>query len=165
MMKRIAAVAAGVMVVAGLAVAAQTDVSGTWNFVVNLDAGSGEPVFVFMQDGETLTGDYVGTFGSASVTGTVEDDMIEFTFGAEGVGGDTGHDRRVDAARQADHDVGEAVLAEVVARAEHERVVQLAMRVEFVGDRRFDDEVARTRLRRHVHDGQGRVGRLATRVE
>jgi len=86
MMKRIAAAAAGVMVVAGLAVAAQTGVSGTWNFVVNLDAGSGEPVFVFMQDGETLTGDYVGTFGSASVTGTVEDDMIEFTFGAEGVG-------------------------------------------------------------------------------
>ena len=86
MMKRIAAAAAGVMVVAGFAVAAQTDVSGTWNFVVNLDAGSGEPVFVFMQDGETLTGDYVGTFGSASVTGRVTGDMIEFTFGAEGAG-------------------------------------------------------------------------------
>ena len=85
MMKWIAA-AAVVMVVAGPAVAAQTDVSGTWNFVVNLDAGSGEPVFVFMQDGETLTGNYEGTFGSASVTGTVKGDMIEFTFGAEGAG-------------------------------------------------------------------------------
>ena len=86
MMKRIAAAAAGVMVVAGLAVAEQTDVSGTWNFVVNLDAGSGEPVFVFMQDGEILTGSYEGTFGSASVTGTVMGDRIEFTFGAEGAG-------------------------------------------------------------------------------
>ena len=74
------------LVVATLAVAAQTDVSGTWNAVVVLDVGSGEPVFVFTQDGETLTGTYEGTFGSASVTGTVKGDMIEFTFGAEGAG-------------------------------------------------------------------------------
>lgn len=86
MMKRIAAVAAVVMVVAGLTVAAQTDVTGTWNFVVDLDAGSGEPVFVFSQDGETLTGTYEGAFGSADITGNVMGDMIEFTFAAEGAG-------------------------------------------------------------------------------
>ena len=86
MMKRVAAVAAVVAVVAGLTVAAQTDVTGTWNAVVELDVGSGEPVFVFTQDGETLTGTYEGTFGSASITGTVTGDRIEFTFGAEGVG-------------------------------------------------------------------------------
>ena len=86
MTKQIAALAVVVMVVAGLTVAAQTDVTGTWNFVVNLSAGSGEPVFVFMQDGEMLTGTYEGTFGSASLTGMVTGDMIEFTFGAEGAG-------------------------------------------------------------------------------
>ena len=84
MMKRIVAVVAVVMVVAGLTVAAQTDVSGTWNFVVNLDAGSGEPVFVFTQDGETLRGTYEGAFGSAELTGKITGDMIEFTFAAEG---------------------------------------------------------------------------------
>ena len=37
MTKQITALAAVVMVVAGLTVAAQTDVTGTWNFVVELD--------------------------------------------------------------------------------------------------------------------------------
>ena len=86
MMKRIAPVVAVVMVVVGLTLAAQTDVTGTWNAVVELDVGSGEPVFVFEQDGKTLTGTYEGTFGSADITGTVMGDMIEFRFGAEGVG-------------------------------------------------------------------------------
>ena len=39
--------------------------------------------------------------------------------GAEGVGGDHGDERRVDAAGQPDHDVGEAVLGDVVAGGEH----------------------------------------------
>ncbi len=86
MMKRVAAVAAVVAVVAGLTVAAQTDVTGTWNAVVDLDVGSGDVVFVFTQDGEMLTGNYQGLFGSASITGTVKGDTIEFTFGAEGAG-------------------------------------------------------------------------------
>ena len=86
MTKQIAALAVVVMVVAGLTVAAQTDVTGTWNFVVNLSAGSGEPVFVFTQDGDTLSGTYEGTFGNAELTGKVTGDMIEFTFGAEGAG-------------------------------------------------------------------------------
>ncbi len=46
------------------------------------------------------------------------------------VGGDHRDERRVDAAGQADHDVAEAVLHDVVARAEHERLVQLGDRVE-----------------------------------
>jgi len=86
MMKRISVVAAVIMVVAGLTGAAQTDVSGSWNAVVELDLGSGEPVFVFNQDGDTLTGTYEGTFGSADLTGTVTGDTIEFSFGAEGIG-------------------------------------------------------------------------------
>ncbi len=50
--------------------------------------------------------------------------------GAERVGGDARDERRVDATRQADDDVGEAVLADVVAGAEHERLVDLGDRIE-----------------------------------
>ncbi len=86
MVQRVVAAAAVVMVVAGLTVAAQTDVTGTWNAVVELDLGGGEPVFVFTQDGETLRGTYEGSFGSADITGTVKGGLIEFTFGAETIG-------------------------------------------------------------------------------
>ena len=86
MMKRIAAVAGAVMLVAGLTVSAQTDVTGTWNTAVELDLGAGDVVFVFNQDGETLTGTYEGAFGTAEITGQVMGDMIEFAFEAEGVG-------------------------------------------------------------------------------
>ena len=65
------------------ATAAQVDVTGTWDFVVELDIGGGEPVFVFEQEGEELTGTYQGTFGTADVTGTVTGNQIEFRFGGE----------------------------------------------------------------------------------
>lgn len=68
----------------GVVGAAQVDVTGTWNFVVELDIGGGEPVFVFEQQGEMLTGTYQGTFGTADVTGTVTGNEIEFRFGSEG---------------------------------------------------------------------------------
>ena len=50
--------------------------------------------------------------------------------GAERVGRDRGDERRVDAAREPDEHVAEAVLAHVVARAEHERLVDLVHRLE-----------------------------------
>src|SRR2546422_7078 len=59
------------------------DVSGKWNFQVNLDAGSGSPTFTFKQDGETLTGTYAGQLGSAKVSGAVNGDRIDFSFEAE----------------------------------------------------------------------------------
>lgn len=65
------------------AAAAQVDITGTWDFVVELDIGGGEPVFVFEQEGEELTGTYQGTFGTADVTGTVTGNQIEFRFGGE----------------------------------------------------------------------------------
>ena len=76
---------AAVLLAATVALAAQADVTGTWNFVVELDVGGGEPTFVFTQDGETLTGTYEGTFGSADVTGVVKGNEIQFAFGSEGV--------------------------------------------------------------------------------
>jgi len=58
------------------------DVTGTWNFTVETPAGTGNPTFVFKQDGEKLTGTYTGMLGKADVTGTVKGDKIEFQFEA-----------------------------------------------------------------------------------
>ncbi len=77
-----AVVAGFVGVSAGYGV--QHDVSGTWNFVVELDIGGGEPTFEFAQQGDTLSGTYEGAFGTAPITGTVTGDQIEFRFGEEG---------------------------------------------------------------------------------
>ena len=59
------------------------DVSGKWNFQVNLDVTSGNPTFIFKQDGERLTGTYAGQLGSAKVSGAVKGDSIDFSFEAE----------------------------------------------------------------------------------
>ena len=60
------------------------EVSGTWQARVQLDAGSGEPTFVFAQEEEELSGTYQGTFGAADVTGRVEGDQVEFWFETQG---------------------------------------------------------------------------------
>lgn len=62
--------------------ASAADVSGTWSFAVETGSGSGNPTFVFKQDGEKLTGKYTGLFGTADVAGTVKGDKIEFQFEA-----------------------------------------------------------------------------------
>jgi len=59
---------------------ASTDVSGTWNFTVEIQGGTGNPVFVFEQKGEKLTGTYNGLLGKAQLSGTVKDDKIQFEF-------------------------------------------------------------------------------------
>jgi len=58
------------------------DISGKWEFNVQLDAGSGTPSFVFKQVGEKLTGTYSGLMGTAELTGTVKGNAIEFSFEA-----------------------------------------------------------------------------------
>jgi hypothetical protein len=63
-------------------VLAAADVSGSWQFTVETPAGTGNPTFVFEQDGEKLTGTYTGMLGKAEVTGTVKGDRIEFEFEA-----------------------------------------------------------------------------------
>ncbi len=59
---------------------AAADVTGAWIFEVTLDAGTGTPSFEFKQDGEKLTGKYMGMFGEAPLTGTVKGDRIRFQF-------------------------------------------------------------------------------------
>jgi hypothetical protein len=68
------------LLVAALALAA--DVTGTWDFTIETPAGTGNPTFVFQQDGEKLTGTYTGMLGKADVTGTVKGDKIQFQFEA-----------------------------------------------------------------------------------
>jgi hypothetical protein len=59
------------------------DISGAWDFTVNTDAGTGNPVFVFQQQGDRLTGTYKGLLGEAKVTGSVTGDKVAFSFEGE----------------------------------------------------------------------------------
>jgi hypothetical protein len=54
------------------------DISGNWEFAVETSQGSGNPSFVFKQDGEKLTGTYTGLFGKAEVNGSVKGNQVEF---------------------------------------------------------------------------------------
>lgn len=63
------------------------DVTGTWQFTVETDAGNGTPTFVLHQTGEELTGTYSGALGEAKVKGSVKGDNVEITFQAS-PGGD-----------------------------------------------------------------------------
>jgi hypothetical protein len=83
---------AGVMVIALVTAgsagqAAKIDVSGTWVFDVQTEAGSGTPTVTLKQDGEKLTGHYSSeTLGEADLTGTVKAAEIAFTFTASVAG-------------------------------------------------------------------------------
>jgi hypothetical protein len=57
-----------------------TNVTGEWLFNVSTDQGSGTPTITFKQDGEKLTGKYVGQLGNADLTGTVKGNAIKFSF-------------------------------------------------------------------------------------
>jgi hypothetical protein len=68
---------------AGGGQAGKIDVSGTWVFEVQTDAGGGAPIVTLKQDGEKLNGHYSSTnLGEADLTGTVKGTDIGFTFTA-----------------------------------------------------------------------------------
>ena len=70
-----------VAILASAQLAAQgTNVTGDWTFNVTTDQGGGTPTITFKQDGEKLTGKYVGQLGAADLTGTVKGNAIQFTF-------------------------------------------------------------------------------------
>jgi hypothetical protein len=60
------------------------DLTGSWNFQVETQMGSGNPTFTFKQEGEKLTGKYQGVFGESDLTGTVKGDQVEFSFKVSG---------------------------------------------------------------------------------
>ncbi|HEX6162273.1 MAG TPA: hypothetical protein VFZ31_02830 [Vicinamibacterales bacterium] len=72
-------VAIGLLSTAQLAAQA-VNVTGEWTFNVQTDQGGGTPTITFKQDGEKLTGTYVGQLGNADLTGTVKGTAIHFTF-------------------------------------------------------------------------------------
>jgi hypothetical protein len=89
-MARIACLAFGLALVSAWmaprasAADAKTDVTGTWDFEVEISGQQGTPTFTFKQDGEKLTGKYKGQFGTADVTGEVKGNTIKFSFEIEG---------------------------------------------------------------------------------
>ncbi len=81
-------VIATIVTVLGFAssITAQTskvDVSGTWIFTVQTDAGTTSPSVTLKQDGEKLTGHYSSeALGEADLTGSVKGRDLKFTFTA-----------------------------------------------------------------------------------
>jgi hypothetical protein len=55
------------------------NLTGTWNFTVETQAGSGSPTFAIKQDGETLTGTYKGQLGEGPINGTRKGDDVSIT--------------------------------------------------------------------------------------
>jgi len=63
---------------------AKVDITGTWTFEVQTDAGTGTPTVTFKQDGEKLTGHYSSqTLGEADLTGTIKGNDVTFNFTAD----------------------------------------------------------------------------------
>jgi hypothetical protein len=84
-MKSVFRVFGVVVVILGLLSSARlgaqaVNVTGEWAFTVETDQGGGTPTITFKQDGEKLTGKYVGQLGNADLTGTVKGSAIHFTF-------------------------------------------------------------------------------------
>ena len=56
------------------------NVSGTWDLVVEADAGTGNPVFKLKQVNDSITGTYSGIFGNAPVSGNINSNEFKFQF-------------------------------------------------------------------------------------
>jgi hypothetical protein len=83
-MGMISAVLLCVGVIASSAQSAKVDVTGAWTLTVQSDAGSSMPAVTFKQTGEKLTGHYSSMLvGEAELTGSVKNQVIEFTVRAE----------------------------------------------------------------------------------
>ena len=69
-----------------VALAADADVTGTWNMNVETQAGPGTPVFTLKQAGKNVTGNYKGQLGEAPVTGTVNGNEVtlKYSINAQG---------------------------------------------------------------------------------
>jgi hypothetical protein len=62
-----------------------SDVTGTWNFAVDLASGGhGDPVFVLQQSGSRISGRYNGPLGEQDVTGTIEGNKVTIELKVEG---------------------------------------------------------------------------------
>ena len=82
----LAVLAAFTLIVALPHAQAKADVTGKWAFNVETSAGSGTPTMTFKQDGEKLSGKYIGQLGEADITGTVKGSDVAFTFNVDAGG-------------------------------------------------------------------------------
>ena len=77
----------GCALIFSVALAFAADVSGTWQFAVETNQGTGSPTVTFAQKGEQLAGTYNSqNLGEAKITGSVKGSVIQFAIEAD-VGG------------------------------------------------------------------------------
>ena len=69
------------------AIAADANVAGEWDMIVESPAGTGTPHFSLKQDGTSISGTYKGALGEAPVSGAVKgnDVTIKFQVDAQGM--------------------------------------------------------------------------------
>ena len=58
----------------------KVEITGTWEFEVDIGGQTGTPTFTFKQEGEKLSGKYKGQFGMLDVKGTIKGNEVEFSF-------------------------------------------------------------------------------------
>jgi hypothetical protein len=68
------------------AIAADANVTGEWDMIVESPAGTGTPHFSLKQEGATVSGTYKGALGEAPVTGTVKGNAVTIKFHVEAQG-------------------------------------------------------------------------------
>lgn len=79
--RAIALLAAALLVALASPVSAQVDMTGTWNFDVDVQGQVTNPSMTLQQNGTQITGTYSSpTLGDADVTGTVEGNRVTVTF-------------------------------------------------------------------------------------
>ncbi len=76
-----------VLLVANAIFAFAADISGAWNFTVEVGGQSGSPAIAFKQSGESLAGTYSGLLGSGiPIAGTVKGADVRFSFQGQAQG-------------------------------------------------------------------------------
>lgn len=69
-----------VVAVLAVSVAAQTDVTGTWDVTTESEQGSTSAVLTLSQDGDKLTGEFAAPeVGTVAFEGTITGDKLEWT--------------------------------------------------------------------------------------
>ena len=80
------AVSAAAVFLTTSAIAADANVAGEWDLIVESPAGTGTPHFSLKQEGASISGTYKGALGEAPVTGTVKGNAVTIKFQVEAQG-------------------------------------------------------------------------------
>lgn len=80
------AASAAAVLLSTSAIAADANVAGEWDMVVESPAGTGTPHFSLKQAGTTISGTYKGALGEAPVSGSVKGNAVTIKFQVEAQG-------------------------------------------------------------------------------